>query len=638
MNKHYFFITIILIVSLVSLPSGFAAETSGQNGSVVIVSFDGMRNDLAKEYIKEGKLPHLQSLMEKGVTAKDSTTVTPSLTAPSHAAIATGATPSETGMVSNKWQDPHKELANGESAFHQPLDRSPLWSEAKKNGKTTATVLFPGSNPDAGSQADYAVYYGETWAESSKEKLNFKSAKGFHHPKRSFSPIKEATLKLPLKEAKSQEIYIFAMDTSDDGKTNYDQFIFSNNRSSESADSIVKANEWGAFPVKVEDDSAGFWFKVKADPALQKAGIYRTAITSGLIEGPPGFEEEIISEFGFFPVQDDTRAFKKGWLSRDEYEDISSRFVGWAADVSLFIKEKYQPDLLMFYAPQIDHESHHYLMTDPRQPEFTEKSSKKQMKYIEWSYQIADDVIGKTMNSLNGNDHLLVVSDHGMEPVHTILAPNTLLKKEGLLKTDKNGKIDEEESKAIAVASGSAAQIYLNKDLSKEEKEQVAKQVEHLFSEYQIKPEFKKEVLTHCFGRIGNTIVQRRFSDLDQKTKQFFNYLLRKKEKPYKIENGSQQEKDHPNEGEILLLGAKGYMMGSGLTKASMPAIELGSHGGNPDRKELKAVFFAHGPSFKNSENIGSIATLDIAPTVYNLLGIPAPGFLEGEVLEDALE
>lgn len=225
MNKHYFYIVILLIGSIVFPSSGYTEDSKKEN-KVVLISFDGMRNDLAKEFVKDGKLPHIKSLMENGVAAKDSKTVTPSLTAPSHAAIASGAVPSETGMVSNKWQDPNKELANGESAFHQPLDKSPLWAEAKKNGKTTATLLFPGSNPDAGEQADYAVYYGETWAESSLDKLQFKKTESWEHTENSFSPAKEAAVKLPLKKAKNKEIYILALDTSDDGKTGYNRFIF----------------------------------------------------------------------------------------------------------------------------------------------------------------------------------------------------------------------------------------------------------------------------------------------------------------------------------------------------------------------------------------------------------------------------
>jgi predicted AlkP superfamily pyrophosphatase or phosphodiesterase len=636
MNKHYFYIVILLIGSIVFPSTGYAEDSIGKENKVVLISFDGMRNDLAKEFVKEGKLPHIKSLIENGVAAKDSKTVTPSLTAPSHAAIASGAAPSETGMVSNKWQDPNKELANGESAFHQPLDKSPLWAEAKRNGKTTATVLFPGSNPDAGEQADYAVYYGETWAESSLDKLQFKNTESWKQTENSFSPAKEAVVKVPLKKAKNIEIYILALDTSDDGKTSYNRFIFSENRLADSEDVIVNANEWGSIPVEADGESAGFWFKLKTGNSLEKASIYRTAVTSALIEGPEGFEEELLSEFGFFPVQDDTKAFEKKWITREEYEEIGSRFVRWATDVSLYIKEKYQPDLLMFYTPQIDYESHHFLLTDPRQPGYSEENSQRHSKYIEWAYKLADDVVGQTMDSLNEEEHLLVVSDHGMEPVHTILAPNTLLKEAGLLKTDKKGRVDEENSKAMAVASGSAAQIYLNENLTKREKEKAADRAVKLFSEYRIKPEFKRKILKGYLGEAGDFLAEGKFSHFNQTAKPFSNYLLRKEERPYQIAYDNKKENKHPNQGDILLLGSRGYMMGSSLTSPQMPAIELGSHGGSPDRKELKAVFFAQGPSLKNDSRIGSITTLDIAPTVYKLLEIPAPDFLEGEALKDA--
>ncbi|MCM3706218.1 alkaline phosphatase family protein [Cytobacillus firmus] len=638
MNKHYFYIVIILIGSIVFPSSGNAENSTGKENMVVLISFDGMRNDLTKEFVKDGRLPHIKSLMENGIAAKDSKTVTPSLTAPSHAAISSGAAPSETGMVSNKWQDPTKELANGESAFHQPLDKSPLWAEAKKNGKTTATVLFPGSNPDAGEQADYAVYYGETWAESSLDTLQFKKTESWKHTEKSFSPVKEAIVKLPLKKAKNKEIYILAIDTSDDGKTNYNRFIFSENRSADSEDVIVNADEWGSIPVEADGESAGFWFKLRTDASLEEAKMYRTAVTSALIEGPEGFEEELLSEYGFFPVQDDTEAFEKKWITREEYEEIGSRFVHWATDVSLYIKDKYQPDLLMFYTPQIDYESHHFLLTDPRQPGYSEKNSKRHSEYIEWAYKLADDVVGQTMDSLSEEDHLLVVSDHGMEPVHTILAPNTLLKEAGLLKTDKKGKVDEKKSKAMAVASGSAAQIYLNEDLTKREKEMAADQVVKLFSEYKIKPEFKTKILKGYLTDAGDSLAEGKFSHFNQTAKQFSNYLFRKKENPYQIAYDTKKENKHPNQGDILLLGARGFMMGSSLTDPQMPTIELGSHGGNPERKELKAVFFAQGPSFKRDSRIDSITTLDIAPTVYKLLEIPAPDFLEGDVLEEALK
>lgn len=48
MNKHYFYIVILLIGSIVFPSSGYAEDRVGQENKVVLISFDGMRNDLTR--------------------------------------------------------------------------------------------------------------------------------------------------------------------------------------------------------------------------------------------------------------------------------------------------------------------------------------------------------------------------------------------------------------------------------------------------------------------------------------------------------------------------------------------------------------------------------------------------------------
>ncbi|MEC2304959.1 MULTISPECIES: alkaline phosphatase family protein [Heyndrickxia] len=169
-----------------------------------------------------------------------------------------------------------------------------------------------------------------------------------------------------------------------------------------------------------------------------------------------------IMKHGFDAKDITLDAFKKGWITRTEYEDISTRFARWVQNVSLFIKDRYKPDLLMFYEPQIDHEEHAYLLTDPRQPGYSDKKAKTYAARIRWAYQLADHTVGKTLQSLGENDKLFVVSDHGMEPMHTGLSPNYELKKHGLLVLKKNGEVDLDRTKAYAVASGTMAHVYIN--------------------------------------------------------------------------------------------------------------------------------------------------------------------------------
>jgi predicted AlkP superfamily pyrophosphatase or phosphodiesterase len=616
-----------------------AAFAEEHDNKVILLSVDGMRNDLTHQYMQEGALPHIQSISDSGITAEYSITVSPSLTAPSHAAMATGAVPSETGMVSNKWQNPDEPLASKENAFKESLDTPPLWTEVQKNGKVAATVLFPGANPSAGEEGSYSVYYGETWASHSYEKLSFEPADHLGAMPESFSPVMAASIPVKIKGAADLNLYILAIDTIDDSERKYDTFILRGNEEPKKNTERTQNHEWGAFPIKINDENAGFWYKVKAGENLDETYFYRTEIKSAIFGGPEEFEKDIIEQFGFFPAQEDVKAFEEGWISREDYEEIGTRFADWVSDVTLYIKDRYKPDLLMTYIPHVDHESHHFLMEDPRQPGYSKDKASEYKDYVRWSYGIADTVAGRIADSLEGKDHFLLASDHGMEPVHSILAPNQLLKDKGFLKTDDKGGIDEEQSDAYAVASGSAAQVYLNKNLSEKERNELKTKLISHFEKFSVVAPISARGLGHDLLAVSESVSGSSLQYFRDKVDKFFNYLPGSLIYPYeKVTAAKDTVTDHPNAGELLLMAAPGYMMGNKLTDHVQPSKELGSHGGDPRRKELKAVFMATGPEIKTKASTGPVSTLDIAPTVYHLLGLPAPDSVEGKVINEALE
>lgn len=85
-------------------------------------------------------------------------------------------------------------------------------------------------------------------------------------------------------------------------------------------------------------------------------------------------------------------------------------------------------------------------------------------------------------------------------------------------------------------------------------------------------------------------------------------------------------------------MAAPGYIMGKGVSNIVKTTPELGTHGGDPGREKLKAVFMAMGPDISNGKQIGSVSTLDIAPTIYNLLRLETPSYVEGKNIEELTE
>ncbi|WP_018665055.1 alkaline phosphatase family protein [Heyndrickxia acidiproducens] len=635
---------LLIIVAADPIHSMAAADKS----TILVLSFDGMKNDYVHEHKKA--LPHLYKLMKQGTEAKNITAVSPSLTAASHSSIATGAKPEKTGLVSNEFKNKNKKLTETENAFWSRLGVPAIWNEARKHGKVTATIAFPGSNPEVTKQdANYAIYYGDTWSPNSLDQLSFHTAKGWKNAPESSRPLKEATFRLKLAGAKNRTIYVLA---AAGNHHTYDTFYFSADKTVDQKDPKAGTNQWGSFPIQVKNNlMAGFWFKIKqAGSSFSHATLYRTAVTSANIEGPHGFSKTIQNHFGFFPVAEDSAALKKGWITRREYEDISTRFVNWVEDVSFFIKNRYHPDLLMFYEPQIDHEEHAFLLTDPRQPGYSKQKAKQYANYIDWSYKLADQTVGKTLKAIDRNDKLFVVSDHGMEPMHTSLSPNYELEKNGLLAFKKNGEIDLSKTKAYAVASGTMAHVYINLKgrekggiVSKRDYQNVQNQVARIFETIRdprvlaSKSILAKYYLSDWWNGVKNG--HSSLSATEETATELYNMLKIKPARPYQSVIKAQSKKSEwshqPHAGDITLVAARGYMMDSNSKSSFHSPSELGNHGGNPERSNLRPVLFVYGKGIPNQRITRRISLIDVAPTIYKMMGIPVPDFVDGQAIKE---
>ncbi|GHH99682.1 alkaline phosphatase family protein [Neobacillus kokaensis] len=630
----------LFTILFLSFPSIILGAESNHSTDMVI-SFDGMRHDFLEEYMEQQQLPHFKQVVSRGKMADNIRTIFPSLTSASHAAIATGAASGATGMVSNELHKPNKKLTDSESAFYSGLDAKPLWSVVRKEGKKTATILFPGSNPKYGHQADYSIYYGNTLAESELISLGFKK-----NTKERQSAV------FPLKIGNGHNLKVYVT-TETPG-----EFYLSFDRNMQNKEK-VSLDEWGSLSFQTHDkEMAGFAFKIKATkPDLSDAKLYRTAVSSGVVKGPKHFKEDIYKHFGYFPIQEDDKALDKKWITRKEYEEISIRFAQWTTDVSLYIKKKYKPDLLFFYYPQIDHESHKYLLSDPRQPGYTSDRSKQYLSYIRWSYKLADEMLGQVLAETGQDDRLFIVSDHGMEPVHSRLSPNEELEKKGLLVKYNNGKVNIKKSKAFAVASGSIAHVYINLKGREEggivdqtQYDKIQKEIADIFKGVEV--DEKKIPLTTFFsiapiqlwGKIvhNNEKLPGSFNSFTKTAKMtFFHKKIHPYDKVILTGTDNSYEKgqiQHPNAGDIILVAQKGYYMAQGSGDEVMEPGDLGNHGGNPSRKELRPVFLAVGKGIKKGTIDTKISTLDIAPTLYQLIGIQPPDFVEGKAIGELTE
>jgi len=134
----------LLILSLLILPSTVLAKADRRSEPVILVSFDGFH----PSYLDRGVTPNLSRLARQGVAGVMRPSF-PSKTFPNHWTLVTGLVPDHSGLVGNRFEDPHRPGVIFTMADEDPFwwnESEPIWAAAEKAGIRTATMFWPGSN------------------------------------------------------------------------------------------------------------------------------------------------------------------------------------------------------------------------------------------------------------------------------------------------------------------------------------------------------------------------------------------------------------------------------------------------------------------------------------------------------------
>ena len=120
--------------------------TAQKTPYVLLISFDAFRWD----YLDRNITPNLDDVINNGVRAASFRPISPSKTFPNHLAIITGMYAENHGIIFNRFEDVDtKEIykLSDTAAVRNPkwYKGEAFWETAEKNGITTASVFWPGS-------------------------------------------------------------------------------------------------------------------------------------------------------------------------------------------------------------------------------------------------------------------------------------------------------------------------------------------------------------------------------------------------------------------------------------------------------------------------------------------------------------
>ena len=351
-----------------------------------MVSFDGLAADLAPNQPAFAALPmHVRRVIP----------VNPTVTSSTHAAILTGATPEQTGILSN-----HFEIdgvpAEGLSA---EIRADTLLDAARKNGKRTGSIIFPtvdGRTPRR--RADFGLFWSEPIAAPrtiTLTRADFVSdwlppGWGVPQPRHpSFSPV----LRAHLTWNGGQKVDLVAYDTTDDQVRNYDELILENG----SDEIALAAGKWFALTTA---DHAGSWSKVlRADPSPA------ITIYEGIVDRTEGYPEPYVrmveSEAGFWPGVPDDRADPAIFVEEMQ------RFSDFLTRATTATMQRMPFDLLLAYQPIIDQTAHPFGPASPM---------------TRTAYEAFDHAVATLTQAIDpARDALIVTGDHGMAAIDTLV-------------------------------------------------------------------------------------------------------------------------------------------------------------------------------------------------------------------------
>ena len=160
----------MLLAFLLAILLSACAATPQNPTPVILVSVDGFRAD----YLDRGLTPVLTRFAKEGVRATALVPVFPTKTFPNHYTIATGRWPGAHGIIGNEFFAPDVgrrfEMTDRDAVRDARFwGAEPIWVTAERQGVTTATLFWPGSEASIGGvRPTYMLPYDDDMPDSAR--------------------------------------------------------------------------------------------------------------------------------------------------------------------------------------------------------------------------------------------------------------------------------------------------------------------------------------------------------------------------------------------------------------------------------------------------------------------------------------
>ncbi len=616
--------------------------------------------------------------------------------------LATGAWPAVTGSTNNTFHINGAPFASRTAAFDSGvLQAETIAQAAERGGKKVAQIEFAGGRVGVtqGPTVDYLSFFSgrgvATNYISPTDDASFVASFGlqFDHPAgfagqpafpgaapaaatgwtnvpASYSPAKEMRLRVLDFGTDKYGLNAYLYDSTNDAKVDYDRVLLAPAKDGAASVGTLAKGRWADVKVTLvggtlAGKTAGMLVKVEElAPDLSRVRLFHTSVSRANASWPTwGGAPAFTGDFAEYVAQTfptstaaDFAIVEAGIVSEETYVEQGLYWETGHLPLIKYILSTYKPDLALVGYPTTDEFQHQFLgLVSPTLPNGAANPAYDDVQvngtpdgrvearkaFLRRAYQGADATLALARGLMGRDPTTLVASDHGFAPQFAAVDASKVLVDLGLLSKPQTSNCrpatGETIGKAKACWAGGTVQIYLNlagRDPAGGGFTQVAA-TDEAATVASIKAAF-----------LGLSDPNDWTGDGQPEGWKVIDRAYTKAETRY-IPNGAGSTADmaHPTRtGDLVVFSYPPYQFDA-ATPGTLVARSafFGQHGYVPDVQDLadnvnmRATFLAGGDGIAKGVIAGA-RTIDLAPTLAFLLGIPEPQHSQGRVLLEALK
>ena len=615
--------------------------------------------------------------------------------------LATGAWSGVHGSSNNTFAINGQAMSNRVSAFDSGVVQAEtLAQSAERGGKKVAQIEWAGGRVGviSGPTVDYRSFFSgrgvATNYISPTDDAAFTASFGlqFDHPAgfagqapfasaapvdatgwsnvpKSYSPAKEMRLRVLDFGVDKYGLNAYLYDSTNDKVVNYDRVLFAFSKDGTAKVADLKRGQWGDVKVTISGGSlngltAGFLVKVEdLTGDLSKVRLFHTSVSRANASWPGWSEPGFTGDFAEYVAQKfptstaaDFAILEAGIVSEETYVEQGLYWETAHHPLIQYIITKYQPDLVLVGYPTTDEFQHQFMgLVTPTLPNGAANPAYDDMQvngtpdgrvaqrtaFLQRAYQGADATLALVQLLMPNNISTFVSSDHGFAPQFLAIDASKVLVNLGLLSKPQTSNCrlatGETIGKAKACWAGGTVQIYLN--LAGREPVAVGLQQVPANQEAATVAQIKAAFLALSDPNDWS-------GDAQPEGWMMIDRAFTKAEARY-IPNGPDSTADmaHPTRtGDLVVFAYPPYQFDA-ATPGTLVARSafFGQHGYVPDVQNLaanvnmRATFIAGGGMVAPNVVANGLRTIDLAPTMAYIIGVPEPQQSQGVVRLDLL-